>query len=212
MSDLSDFRLTPRERRLVRSLVPVACPAEAEALGVVDDTVEEVELGIRSLPPLVQTMLRAGMLGYDLAAVALYRRRAHKLTGERARAYFAMWRSGTALQRNFIKGIKGIIGMAYYEQPAVTAAIDYTPQAWIDKVKERRLRVYKDDIAAFEPTLFERDPVPLPSEVLAREGGAVSERAKRVSELSEARRARGSTPAHGGRSKVGGHSPGKVPP
>ena len=36
-----------------------------------------------------------------------------------------------------IKGIKGLVGLSYYEIPAVQESIGYTPQAWIDKVGER---------------------------------------------------------------------------
>jgi hypothetical protein len=78
-----------------------------------------------------------------------------------------------ALQREFIKGIKGIIAMSYFEQPAVLAGIGYTPHEWVARVDKRRLEVYADDIARHEATIFEADPIPLPSEVEGREQGTV---------------------------------------
>lgn len=174
MSDLADFELPRDHRALLRTLVPViAPPGEAERLGVIEACVDEAELIMRALPKVVRLALAAGMTTYDQTARLHPRnlgRAAHALDGKGAHRWFDFWRHGNALQRNFIKGIKGIIGMAYYELRPVQDAMGYTPHQWIDKVKATRLQVYADDIAAHEATVFERDPLPLPSEVAARAG------------------------------------------
>ena len=142
MSDLAATSLTTAQRELLTSLVPIiAPPGEAARLGVVDRTVDDAELTIRSLPPVVRLALAAGMTTYDQTARLDPRnvgRPARKLSEPRARAWFRMWRHGTAIQRNFVKGIKGILGMAYYEQREVQAAMGYGPHAYIEKVKARR--------------------------------------------------------------------------
>lgn len=173
MSDLADYRHGPATRRLLRSLIAVVCPPEAESLGVVDQVIDESELSMRSMPPVVRAMLRAGMTTYDLAAVARYGRRASALPADAAHAWFDWWAHGLPLQRQFAKGIKALLAMSYYELPAVRATLDYTPEQWIEKVKRRRLEQYRDDIAAHERTIFEPDPIPLPSEVARRTEASV---------------------------------------
>ncbi len=176
MSDLSDYRHPTWARELIASLVPIVCPKDqATRLNVTDDVIDEVELGIRSMPLLVRQALIAGMLTYDNTARLhpLNRgRRAAHLPYDRAQAWFEFWAHGTALQKNFIKGIKGLVGLSFYEHPAVMEDIGYTPRQWIDKVAKRRLEVYRDDIDKHEASIFERDPIPLPSEVGARTTGS----------------------------------------
>ena len=173
MSDLANYKHSPAVRRLIRSLIPIVCPPDYEEYDVVDGVLDETEDGMRAMPRVVRIALVAGMTTYDLAAIPLHGRRAHKLRGERAHSYYKFWKKGAGLQRNFIKGIKGLIGMAYYEQDAVLEKLGYTTKQWMDKVHERRLEVYPDQIAAHEKTIFERDPIPLPSEVAKRVEGSV---------------------------------------
>lgn len=168
MSDLANYRHPRVVRRVIESLIPIVCPSEHAELDVVDGILHETEQGMAAMPPVVRVALVAGITTYDLAAIPLHGKRAHKLRGGKAHAYYDFWRKGLALQREFIKGIKGLIGMSYAEQPQVLEHIGYTPKQWIDKVHKRRLEVYSDDIAAHEKTIFEPDPIPLPSEVAKR--------------------------------------------
>ena len=173
MSDLADYRHSAATRELLRSLANIVCPPEQAHLDTVEALLDEMELSMRSLPALVRFGLISGMKSYDLGAIARYGRRAGKLRDERALAYFTFWKSGLGLQRAFIQGLKGLMAMSYYELPVVLQDIGYTPQQWIDKVTKRRLDTYSDDIAKHEATVFERDPIPLPSEVEKRTEGSV---------------------------------------
>lgn len=171
MSDLADYTHSTATRRLLRSLVPVVCPPEQAELGVTEEVIDELELAMRSMPAFVRLALVSGMITYDVTAALVPRhrgKRAHQLRGDDALEWFRAWRSGTAIQRNFVKGIKSLMGLSYYEVPAVQQYIGYTPQQWIDKVTKRRLEVYRDDIARHEDTMFEAEPIPLPSEVEQR--------------------------------------------
>ena len=167
VSELADTRLSSSARRLLRSLTAVITPpGEAEQLGVLDATLDETELMIRSMPRLVRMALVAGMTFYDLAAV-LYPgnggKRAGRLDGARARRYYLRWKNGLSLQRELVKGVKGIVGIAYYEQRPVQVRMGYDPHAWIDRARARRLESYHDEIERQEASIFAPDPIELPS-------------------------------------------------
>lgn len=170
MSRLADYRHPPRIRRLLASLAPIVCPPEVERLGVVDAVVDHVALSMRAFPAPVRQALLLGLTTYELSAAAWPRARgrtASRLPRERAAAWFAFWwRSPLAPQRELVKAVKGLLAIAYYEQPAVQAELGYTPQAWIDTVKARRLVVHGEAIRKHERALIEPDP--LPSSLAAR--------------------------------------------
>jgi hypothetical protein len=160
MNANSGYRHTPRTRRILTGLIPAACPPEAGTLGLEQAIVDHVELSMRSLPAAVRAALLSGLLAYDMGALARHGRRSCRLDAERARRYFAAWRHGPAPMRELARGIKGLLCLAHYEMPAVQESLGYTPQAWIDAVKRRRLATYGDDIRRHEERLLEPDPLP----------------------------------------------------
>jgi len=170
MSRLAVYSHSPRVRRLLRSLVPIVCPPEVEQLGVVDAVVDHVALSMRAFPVPLRRALLLGLRTYDLSAAAWPRARgrtAGMLPRHRAAAWYALWwRSPLLPQRELAKAVKALMAIAYYEQPKVQAQLGYAPQAWIDKVKGRRLEVYGDAIRKHERSLIEPDP--LPSSLAAR--------------------------------------------
>ena len=164
------YRLSARVRNVVASLVPVVCPEGALRLGLVEPLVQHAELSLGSFPPLVSRALSVGLTTYDLSAVAWppgRGRTASNLAPHKAAAWFAFWwRSPLLPQRELAKAVKSILCLGYYEMPAVQAEMGYTPQAWIDTVKRRRLAVHAEAIRSHEAQLIERDP--LPSSLAAR--------------------------------------------
>lgn len=162
---LATYRHSHRIRRVLASIAPLACPPEIEELGLVDAVVDHVELSMRSLPDLVRTGLVAGLTSYELLSRAIPRnlgRAASGLDRDRAARYFELWRtSRIGLQRELIKGVKGLLCIGYYEQQAVKEQIGYLPEEWIAKVKRRRLQVYADDINRHEASLIQPEPLPL---------------------------------------------------
>ncbi len=160
---MSEFHLSDAQRRALAGLARVACPPEVEPQGLVDAVVDHVELSLGSLPPLIRGGLLAMLLVYDNGARPLHGGRpASALPYEQGHAWFQRWRRSPALPlREWVKGAKGLLCMAYYEQPAVKQAIGYTPEAWIEKVKRKRLAVYGEDIRKHERSLIEPDPLPL---------------------------------------------------
>lgn len=170
----SGYHLSRRARRVLTSLVPVVCPEGAVRLGLTGWLVDQAELSMASFPPAIRRALGAGLATYDVAAAAWPRargRRAGALDRERAAAWFRLWwRSKLPPQRELARAVKSILCMAYFEAPAVQAEMGYTPQAWIDTVKRRRLAVYRDDIDRHQASLLAPDP--LPSSLAARRAGA----------------------------------------
>jgi hypothetical protein len=159
MNPDSAYRHSPRTRRILAGLIPAACPPEALTLGLEQAIVDHVELSMRSLPAPVRAALLSGLLAYDAGALARHGRRSCRLDAERAQRYFAAWRHGLAPMREFAKAIKGLLCLAHYEMPAVQESLGYTPEAWIDAVKRRRLAAYRDDIRRHEERLLEPEPL-----------------------------------------------------
>jgi hypothetical protein len=151
----------PTTAALLRSLVPVMCPAQAWPLA--DELVAHVGLTMGALPTAFRQALVAGLHGYDLAAVAWAPgrgRRAHRLPTELAERYYESWAHGpTPAHQQLAKGVGQLIKLACYEHPTMMAALGYTPAAWIDQVKRRRLEVYRADVERAEAAILAPDPL-----------------------------------------------------
>ncbi len=162
-------------RRVLLSLVPVVAPPEAVMRGLASAIVDAVERQLAAMPTLMRNGVLAGLVTYDLGAVvypAARGRRAHRLQPTVAARYFASWVHGpTPLHRQFGKALGQLLAMATYEQPEMLASIGYTPTAWIDTVKARRLRTYGGEIDAFEAQRLAPDPLRPPR---VRRGKAVA--------------------------------------
>ena len=131
---------------------------------MLDDIVTHVELSMRACPAGVRVALLAGLAGYELASMAWpghWGTRASRLSPARAESYFDAWyHSPLAPQHEFAKGVKSLLALACYEQPAMMEAIGYTPAAWIDKSIKYRLKTYSEAIAKREIDILAPDPLP----------------------------------------------------
>ncbi|MCP4445268.1 MAG: hypothetical protein GY811_07990 [Myxococcales bacterium] len=164
MADLADYKHPNSVRKLLQSMARVVCPAKAQELDLIDDIVDHVELSMCASPAGIRVALLAGFSGYELASMVFPAHlgvRASKLDAEKARSYFDSWfHSKLAPQHEFAKGVKGLISLACYEQPAMMADIGYTPQKWIDKSTRYRLQTYADEIVEREAEILAPDPLP----------------------------------------------------
>src|SRR5262245_56744433 len=117
-------------RRVLRSLVQVICPSEAE--GLEDAIVEHMALSLSVSPSLMQRAVDAGLLAYDLGALPFYRRRAHNLVGDAAERYFSSWEPGiTPMQVQLARAINQLMSLACYEQPRFKEALGFFPEPWM---------------------------------------------------------------------------------
>jgi hypothetical protein len=163
-------QLPPHARAVLRSLVPVICPAEAAPLA--DAIVDHVAAMIGVTPPAMQLGFAVGLRAYDLAALPRFLRPARALTGERAERHYASWARGALRpQRELARAINQLMSLACYEQPAMTERVGYRPAAWIADVTHKRLTVYKADVEAQARALVAADPLrPIAVKQVARGG------------------------------------------
>ena len=149
---------TKTTRAVLRSLVPVICPAEAAPLA--DAIVDHMALTIGASPPILQRMIGAGMATYDLGALPFHLRRARDLDPVRAERYYASWEHGpTPLHVQLAKAVNQLMSLSCYEQPEMMARVGFAPGPWIEKVRHRRLTVYKDDVRKQEAQVLAPDPL-----------------------------------------------------
>jgi hypothetical protein len=155
---MSTYDHTPTARKVLRSLVPVICPPEAEPL--TDAIVDHMALTFGLMPPLLRKALAAGFTTYDLGALPRYRKRAHALTGEDAERYYESWRHGvTPVHKQFGQMLKQLMSLSCYEQPEMMQAIGYDVGPWIEEATRKRLRVYKDDVDKQAAQILAPDPL-----------------------------------------------------
>lgn len=164
MSSLADYSHPEPVRELLVSLAQVICPPQAAELGLIEDILDHVELSMRASPRGVRIALLTGLSGYELASMAWpghWGKRASKLSPAKAEAYFAAWyHSPLGPQHEFAKGVKSLIALACYEQPAMMEAIGYTPAQWIDKSIKYRLKTYAEAISKRDRDILAPDPMP----------------------------------------------------
>jgi hypothetical protein len=144
-------------------MVPVACPPEVVELGLVDAVVDHVEEMMAATPGYLRAALLAGLTTYELGALVwppARGRTASRLDGARAAAYFrTWWKSRLGPRRELAKGVKGLLALGYYEQPAVLDQIDYHPERWIAEVSKRRMDKYGDEVRRGEAEVTRPDPL-----------------------------------------------------
>ena len=149
---------SPTARAVLRSLVPVICPPEAAHLA--DAIVDHMALTIGALPSLMAKGLAAGLVTYDLGALARYGRRASKLGPVSAERYYESWEHGiTPLHVQFAKALNQLMSLSCYEQPEMMEACGYRPAGWIEQVTKKRLTVYADDVKKQDDQILAPDPL-----------------------------------------------------
>lgn len=152
------FRFSPTSRAVLRSLVPVICPPEAQPYA--DDIVDHMELTLGSSAALVRRAFEAGLATYDYGALPFHRRRARDLSPERAERYYASWEHGpTPVQVQLARALNQIMSMACYEQPAMMERVGYRVGPWIEEVTRKRLTVHRDAIRAQDERILAPDPL-----------------------------------------------------
>jgi hypothetical protein len=158
VSDHAPYAHTETTRKVLRSLVPVICPEEA--VGLADEIVEHMALTIGASPRLLQKAIGTGMLAYDLGALPFHRKRAHQLDAVRAEKYFASWEHGpTPLHKQFARALNQLMSLSCYEQPAMMERVGYRVAPWIEKVTQKRLTVFRDDVRKQEAQILAPDPL-----------------------------------------------------
>ena len=125
------------------ALTHVTCPPDVAALGCEDRIIGDVELALGSFPPIMRLGIVAALVILEWFAVivpASFGRRFSALPRQGQEHYFAAcWHHPLALVRQAMKGIKGLIAMAYYDLPEVKERLGYRPEPWIAQVRTMRI-------------------------------------------------------------------------
>jgi hypothetical protein len=137
--------LRRRVRRVVTRLAAVACPPDPGGDELMSRVVDDFARGLASLPPVARrgigpllclfdeiTRLRPGAGG----------RRFSRLDDARADARLSRVLRGNGPSSTVIRLVKGLVVLAYYEQPEVRAALGYDPDGYIVEVAARRLTLH----------------------------------------------------------------------
>lgn len=152
------YRHSHTARLVLRSLVPVICPPEAIELG--DAIVEHMALTLAAGPAFMARGFAAGLVAYDLGALARHARRARALRGTAAERYFASWERGpTALHVQLARTINSLMSLSCYEQPAMMERVGYRPAPWIAQVRQHRLTVFHEEIQRQAAQIIAPDPL-----------------------------------------------------
>ena len=152
------YRHSATARAVLRSLVPVICPADAVPLA--DAIVDHMELTLGTTPGLVRRILPIGFAAYDLGAVPRFGRRAQSLDAARAERYYARWERGpTPVHVEFAHALNQVMSLACYEQPEMMERIGYRVGPWIAEATKKRLTVFADDVRAQEKQILAPDPL-----------------------------------------------------
>ena len=125
-------RLPGTTRRTLAALAPSVCPPDVVELGLVDAVVDHAALTWGSFPVHLRAGLVAGIAAFEVAR--------HVTRASHAAAFDALDRAPGPLHA-LAKGIKALLVMAYYEQPAVQRQLGYDADGWIAESKQKRLKV-----------------------------------------------------------------------
>lgn len=149
---------TETARRVLRSLVPVICPPEAEPIA--DAIVEHMALTFGVTPFLLRKGLSAAFTAYDVGSLPRFGKRAHALSPEQAERYYDSWVHGvTPLHRQFARALKQLMSLSCYDQPEMMERVGYRPAGWIAEVTKKRLTVFADDVKKQERQIVAPDPL-----------------------------------------------------
>ena len=152
--------LPARARRSARRFAEVVCPPEMAAHHRTDRVLGELELKLASLAPEARKALAVTLVVLDQAARLYPRSRGRRFTrlgDQAAEAYIRALIARGSVPAEFVRRLKSLVVMCYYELPPVQREIGYHPAAYIAAVSRRRLASYGPEIAAGEAAVTARE-------------------------------------------------------
>ena len=157
----TEFRLSPRARRILAALAPIICGADVEEPALMASTLDHVERMLGSFPAALRVAIIAGLNLLDLSAAARPSsrgRRFSQLPREVAcRHYESWWSSRLAAFREIANILKVPLALAYYDQPPIRDQLGYAPDRWIAEAAQRRLATWSTEIRRHEAELLAPD-------------------------------------------------------
>ncbi|HTX25809.1 MAG TPA: hypothetical protein VME19_02185 [Streptosporangiaceae bacterium] len=145
--------LPARARRAARRFAEIVCPPEMAAHHRTDRVLGELELMLAAVAPEARKALTFTLVVLDQAARLRPRsrgRRFSQLDDEAAEAYVRSVLASRSVPAEFVRRLKSLVVMCYYELPVVQREIGYHPAPYIAAVSKRRLESYGPEIRAGE--------------------------------------------------------------
>jgi hypothetical protein len=146
-------QLPARARRAARRFAEMVCPPEMTAHHRTDRVLGELELMMAALAPEARKALTITLVVLDQAARLRRRsrgRRFSQLDDQAAEAYIGAVLASGSVPAEFVRRLKSLVVMCYYELPTVQREIGYDPAPYIAAVTRRRLESYGAEIRAGE--------------------------------------------------------------
>jgi hypothetical protein len=159
----SGYKHSHLARKILVAMAPIVCPAEIVEQDLVHATIDSLQDFMSSCTGEVVKATALGLYAFEFTSClhpAHNGRTFTQLPPDKALAWFELWwHSPLVPMREFAKKTKGLVAMAYYEQPAMAAQLDYHPEKWIRLVAKRRLDSYGDEIRKKEAENTMSDPL-----------------------------------------------------
>ncbi|MCB9557096.1 MAG: hypothetical protein H6707_13395 [Deltaproteobacteria bacterium] len=149
------FRLPRPARQALTTLAAVVCPEAGQAGVALPDVVDHTERFLGSLAPLPRFAATVGLCWLEYSALFPAGARFSRLSTSAAEDHFARWWDNKTV-RPLAETLAGLLGMSYYEQPAVQEQIGYLPDLWIERVTRDREATYGAAISDHQQTLRQR--------------------------------------------------------
>ena len=154
-------RLPAKARRAARRFAEVVCPPGMTTHHRTERVLDELDLVMGALAPEARKALTVTLVILDEAARLYPRSRGRRFTrldDQAAEAYVRALLTSRSTACEFVRRLKGVVVMCYYELPQVQREIGYDPAPYIAAVSRRRLASYGPAIRAAEATVTARTP------------------------------------------------------
>jgi hypothetical protein len=126
-------------RRTLKALIQTVLPPdEVRSQDLHERVLAHVETSLDFMPQSGKKPFRVGFFAFEYTALLMApKMRSFSSLNEKDRVvYVGRWaHSHFGLFHNFFKAVKGLIMLAYYEQPEVMELLGYDPQSYVDELK-----------------------------------------------------------------------------
>ena len=125
-----------------------------------DRVLAEFESTLAALAPAARKVLTAAFVVLDHGARLYPRARGRRFTrldDQAAEAYIGAVLASGSVPAEFVRRLKSLVVMCYYELPPVQREIGYDPAPYIAAVTRRRLESYEPEIRAGEAGVTARE-------------------------------------------------------
>ncbi len=156
-------RLPAAAWRAARRFAEVVCPPEMARHHRTDRVLGQFELMLAAVAPEARKALTVTLVVLDQAARLYPRsrgRRFSRLDDRAAEAYIRTLLASRGVPSEFVRRLKGLVLMCYYDLPPVQREIGYDPAPYIAAVSRHRLESYGPEIRAGEAAVTDLTPHP----------------------------------------------------